>query len=570
MSRPTPGALAVALTALGIVAGGAFAAPADMPYQGTWKVTVTAMVKETSAWLIRFDKGGKSPAKLVAALPQFRETTLEQVQAGPKGLRMTLKRRDARYEISAYPVKGKTPTLLGSLLWREASGQQYLPVRLEKTDQKELDPKAAERDTEGVAELKKLATVFDPEARDRGYKALVAKYAGKPMAYWASGLLLDSKLRQRAGPGALKEAAEAHVKAAGVYGREMEVVALTGAGEAFLRGDKTAKLALEFARKAAGLLAESDPADRQITVLKLLAAALRKAGGKEAGKELKGLDARIGRVEERLDQEARAEGVPFQVKEFAGRKGKGGHVVVVELFTGAQSPQSVAADIAFDAALRRYGPADAVLLRYHLHVPASDPLASPAGEARRAYYDLDGIPAVFVDGKVVPELGGAARFGRDRFDKLCAAVEKALGGEAGARLRLKVGRDGDRVSVQAQVEGLKSPGEKVRLRLALVEEEVRYIGFNRRRLHYHVVRDMPGGAEGFELRRKAATVLVGVSLADVRKRLEEHLRARAKEQPFATDERPLGLKRLKVIAFVQDDATRRVLQSAQADVPGGK
>ena len=184
------------------------------------------------------------------------------------------------------------------------------------------------------------------------------------------------------------------------------------------------------------------------------------------------------------------------------------------------------------------------------------------------YYEVEGTPALFVDGKSVPDMSGDARFAKERFDKLCAAVEKALAVEPGPRLGLKVGRDGDRVAIRAQVEGLKAPGEKVRLRLALVEEEVRYTGLNRLRLHQHVVRDLPGGAEGLELKRKSSTQLLTVSLADVRKRIEEHLKQQAREQPFPSDERPLGLKGLKVVAFIQDDSTRQVLQSAQAGVPG--
>ncbi|HEX6983788.1 MAG TPA: hypothetical protein VF170_00360, partial [Planctomycetaceae bacterium] len=33
-------------------------------------------------------------------------------------------------------------------------------------------------------------------------------------------------------------------------------------------------------------------------------------------------------------------------------------------------------------------------------------------------------------------------------------------------------------------------------------------------------------------------------------------------QPFAFDEKPLDLRRLSVVAFLQDDATRKVLQAA--------
>ena len=54
---------------------------------------------------------------------------------------------------------------------------------------------------------------------------------------------------------------------------------------------------------------------------------------------------------------ARADKVPFiAVKPFAGRKGKSDRAVLVELFTGAQCPPCVAADMAFDALPQTYKP----------------------------------------------------------------------------------------------------------------------------------------------------------------------------------------------------------------------
>ena len=61
-----------------------------------------------------------------------------------------------------------------------------------------------------------------------------------------------------------------------------------------------------------------------------------------------------------------------------------------------------------------------------------------------------------------------------------------------------------------------------------------------------------------------------MKLSELAKGLRNYLDASAKENPFPDDERPLALKRLKVVAFIQDDATKEVLQAVQADVPESK
>ena len=56
------------------------------------------------------------------------------------------------------------------------------------------------------------------------------------------------------------------------------------------------------------------------------------------------------------------------------------------------------------------------------------------------------------------------------------------------------------------------------------------------------------------------------SLDQVRKDLEAYLKKAAEEAPFPTKDRPLDLKNLRVVAFVQNDATQEVLQAVQAEV----
>ena len=71
--------------------------------------------------------------------------------------------------------------------------------------------------------------------------------------------------------------------------------------------------------------------------------------------------------------------VPWKATQgSANQTGTAGTVpVLVELFTGAECPPCVAADLAFDALGKTYKPTDVVLLEYHLHIPGPDALTNP-------------------------------------------------------------------------------------------------------------------------------------------------------------------------------------------------
>src|SRR5262249_25822055 len=117
----------------------------------------------------------------------------------------------------------------------------------------------------------------------------------------------------------------------------------------------------------------------------------------------------------------------------------------------------------------------------------------------------------------------------------------------------------------------EKPAETLRLRLALVEAQVSYTAGNGLKVHHHVVRALPGGAEGLAIKEKSAKQTVRVDLEELRKELKKYLDDfAAKEAAFPNDQRPLELKDLRVIAFVQDDATRAVLQAVQAEVRAEK
>ncbi len=81
----------------------------------------------------------------------------------------------------------------------------------------------------------------------------------------------------------------------------------------------------------------------------------------------------------------------------------------MELFTGAQCPPCVAADVAFDALLQTYKPTEFIGLQYHLHIPGPDPLTNNDSEERQKYYGsaIRGTPSTFFNGKARPAAAGA-------------------------------------------------------------------------------------------------------------------------------------------------------------------
>ena len=118
-------------------------------------------------------------------------------------------------------------------------------------------------------------------------------------------------------------------------------------------------------------------------------------------------EARHAKLEVQLDEEYHKKVPPFKPAPYAGRKNpKANQVVLMELFTGAQCPPCVAADVAFDALLMTYKPTEFIGLQYHLHIPGPDPLTNNDSEERQKYYGsvIRGTPSTFFNGK--DEAGG--------------------------------------------------------------------------------------------------------------------------------------------------------------------
>jgi hypothetical protein len=331
-------------------------------------------------------------------------------------------------------------------------------------------------------------------------------------------------------------------------------------------------IALAAATKGSKGVTEKSPLLAQSRALRALKVAQTAAGN---GEEAKATEARLVRVETALDDEYLRSVPPFKPEKFAGRKDNAANrVVVMEMFTGAQCPPCVAADAAFDGLEKTYDAKDLILIQYHMHIPGPDPMTNPDTIARWDYYrakfeeEIGGVPSTLFNGK--PQAGGGG--GMPAAERKYKQYRDIIDGLAEEKTDVVVTgsarRAGDKLTVDVGVDGVKGADNKVRLRLVVVEETVRYAGSNGMRFHHRVVRAMPGGHEGIEVKDAPLKRTVGADLAEIRKGLTKYLDEYAADRPFPNPDRPMDLAHLKVIALVQNDDTGEILNATELAVTG--
>jgi tetratricopeptide (TPR) repeat protein len=267
------------------------------------------------------------------------------------------------------------------------------------------------------------------------------------------------------------------------------------------------------------------------------------------------------------------------VASFARAPRAEARTVLAEMFTGASCGPCVGLDLALEAALRRYRLRDLAVLVYHQHAPSPDPLVSPSAEARAKWYGFVGVPYLFVDGGKLDDEGGgkvADATGLYR-NKVQPAIDRALANPPQARLTLDAVRAGTIITARVVVHANSAAGRTpaLRLHVALAEDRVRYSGGNGIRFHPMVVRKMArDGAGSLVPATGTARMEVTFDLAAIGAELKSYLddyekSTKAASGPFAFNEKKCDLdsSNLVVVAFVQEDGSRRVLQSVVARPP---
>lgn len=529
MSRRVPIVLASLIALCGV-------ARAEGP-AGTWKLSLPG---GQLTFLIQLEqKGGKwSGQVLGTSVPNFPKTAVADVAATQDNLRFNLRFQGQELSFDGkLPPDPKTGKIAGSLIVR--AGQTLL-LHLEPSKLKTFDKFDFAKET---VEQSSDAQAIADSAVD------LLKQAGEK----------KPKIEE------VRGWADKAFKAADAYGLRWQRSVALRLAQALAPQKDFGTLAVEYARKAERLLDENDDVNVQMDVLEVVVQVMNQVG---KGADAKELQSRLGKLEEK-DFEDYVKKAPFKPEVFEGRKGKSDRTVLVELFTGAECPPCVAADVAFDALEKTYKPADVVLLQYHIHVPGPDPLSNPDTMARAQGYGrkLEGTPTVFFNGKVGAGGGGPLQAGRKKYAEYRDVIEPLLEKAAEAKIKLNATRNGSDISVKASVSDAAKTGETVRLRIFLVEDHVRYKGGNGLRYHHCVVRAALGGVNGVAVTKKSLDHGAKINLNDLRTKWNQYLDDFAKnEEEFPRPDRPMSFKNLRIVAFVQDDDSSEVLQAAQFDV----
>ncbi len=248
--------------------------------------------------------------------------------------------------------------------------------------------------------------------------------------------------------------------------------------------------------------------------------------------------------------------------------------VLAELFTGAGCDPCAGADLAIDAELERYSRKELAVLELDQHIPEPDPLANPDSVKRFNFYHAGGTPTLAIDGTT--KIVGADRNGaKNRFDEIDKQVQTALQSPAEAAIRVTAWRAGDRVQVHTSVTNIRSTSKTLKLRIALVEDRLRYSGENGIRFHHMVVRSIAGNAGGFAIEPgKDCDTPYTFDIPKISDGLKTYLDGYEKANDrfgpitFIRKMYAINPSDLSVIAFVQDETTKHILQASYAPVTG--
>jgi hypothetical protein len=283
---------------------------------------------------------------------------------------------------------------------------------------------------------------------------------------------------------------------------------------------------------------------------------------KEAGREKKELPGYLDTIYlKKLESIAEDPVAPRKPEE-------GTRVVLCELFTGSECPPCVGADVALSAIESTFSRSEVIVLRYQQHTPGPDPLANEDSLERFSQYGESGTPTLVVNGTPFKGPGGFMPEVPDIYRRLRKTVEPFLTEKIALKFEISAEAAQGKIAIRVKAFGLKTFPEEYRLRIALAEDRIAYAASNGIRFHEMVVRAIPSGEEGLEPEKGQLEYTGEIDLAKLKSRLRAQLSKIESSQATAFDDKPLEMKALHVVAFLQSDETGEVLQAAAAPVKG--
>ncbi len=232
------------------------------------------------------------------------------------------------------------------------------------------------------------------------------------------------------------------------------------------------------------------------------------------------------------------------------------------------------AGLAFDAAHERYTRQDFIWLNYHVHIPLPDPMVNPSTVARRTFYGVSSSPSYFFDGESDGG-GGSADSAKALFDsKVDPKIQAHLAVAPEADVKIQATQAGNTVKARATVSGVTSKSARLRVQIVLAEESVTFSGENGERFHPIVVRSMAvdaKAAQGFALAPGKGgsfeyTFDLAKAMADAKEGLINY-ETKERKGEYTFREKKHEIKNgLVAVAFVQDEATKKVLQATYVKI----
>ncbi len=505
-------------------------------------------------------KQGKASKKLFTGLiSKDGKSVLGSFGADPRPLRAKLLPTD-KVKLEA----GDVYVRRSAEAYSKAADLQSKAMLLSFQAQNEKDAEKKKALAEKLKEAKKEADSHLPEL----WRAAVEAHQGEPAAYDASLAVLRGGSRYKVTAAEAQKLADSLENQAAPYGARFRRSTLQQIAELLANDKPLAKVGAAAAGKLAKEITEKDPADYQAQVLGLWKTALINAGETQ---EIEAIKSRIAKLDEKQDAEYAKNIPPFKPEAYKGRQDKeANRVAVLELFTGAQCPPCVAADIAFDALEHAYTSKDLILIQYHLHVPGPDPLTNAASESRMEYYKKlhpekvrGATPTTLFNGSPKAGGGGFLADSETKYGKYREVINPILETKTPIALTGKATRKANKIRAAVQVQGADMKEELV-VRFVVVEEKIKYVGGNKLRFHHQVVRAIPQSVG--PLAGNPTSHSMELDLTSLHQELTEYLDGFARRRPFSNPSRPLDFQGLKVVALVQNDKTGEIVQAAQFDL----
>lgn len=248
--------------------------------------------------------------------------------------------------------------------------------------------------------------------------------------------------------------------------------------------------------------------------------------------------------------------------EMQGASGWKGKSVLLEYFVGSECPPCLATSLAVDGLLQTFDQKYLSVLEYHVQIPAPDPMENRYSHLRRFDYDVFRAPMTLFDGKELFRGGGSESAAPKLYEMYREHIQTLLDEEPEILLKaVSILENDSLLEVRIEAEG---GGKDLSIMIALVENDVEYLGKNRIPLHKMVVRDLQQvtiDENGTARHTFNINQVEAIGKKWLRGIEENYSPFKFKEKKYL-----INKNNLKVVVFAQDTLSKKIYNSFVSDI----